>query len=122
MGSSISVSDPESEDMVLTSILGILFFLGTELLELASGSESEKIFKVSMIGGRYLEILFSVNINSSLILCSFLNYTKFCFLYICFFSLTIVQISRKIQRRILFLLFHKLVVSTHLYVFLLGSV
>ena len=52
MGSSISVSDPESEDMVLTSILGILFFLGTELLELASGSESEKIFKVSMIGGR----------------------------------------------------------------------
>ena len=45
LGSSISVSDPESEDMLRTSIIVILFLLETKLLEFASGSESEYIFK-----------------------------------------------------------------------------
>ena len=52
MGSSISVSDPESEGILIISILYILSLLGKKLLEFASGSESEKIFKVSIIGGR----------------------------------------------------------------------
>ena len=51
----------------------------------------------------------------------FLNYMKVCFLYICFISLIIVQINPKIQCRFLFLLFHKLVGSTHLYFFCSGA-
>ena len=61
LGSLISVSDPESKDMLRTSILDISSLLGTKLLEFASGSESGEICKISII---YSEILFLPNINS----------------------------------------------------------
>ena len=56
----------EHASQLRTSIIGVLFLLGTNLLEFASGSESEYIFKVSIIGDRHSEILSSVNINSGL--------------------------------------------------------
>ena len=52
MGSSVSVSDPESEDMVIISIFDIWSSLETKLFEFSSGSDSEQILKVSIIGDR----------------------------------------------------------------------
>ena len=42
----------------------LISLLGTKLLKITSGSESEEILKVSIIGDRYWGILFPVNINS----------------------------------------------------------
>ena len=123
LGSSISASDPESEDMLRISIIGILFLLETKLLEFASGAESEYIFNVLIIGDRHSEFLFSVNIKS---VTGFFD-SKFSGTDSIpgswFFSKL-----RAILFFIYLLLFsnncsnNKMVVSTHLYVFLLGSV
>ena len=53
MGSAVSVSDPESDDMFIISIFDILSLLETKLLKFASGSESEEIPKVSIIEDSY---------------------------------------------------------------------
>ena len=50
MGSSVSVSDPAFEDMLRISIFDNLSLLGTKLLVFVSGSESQEILKVSIIG------------------------------------------------------------------------
>ena len=64
IGSSVSVSDPESDNLLKISTFERFNLSEIKSLKFTSISESEDICKISISGDRFCEILFSVNINS----------------------------------------------------------
>ena len=64
LGSSVSVSDPESDDILKISIFERFTLSGIKSLKFTSGSELEDIFEISIIGDRFCGILFSSGIKS----------------------------------------------------------
>ena len=64
MGSSVSVSDPDSEDRFKISIFGIILSRELEILWFVSGSKSNLLSDISIIGDKFLVVLLLVDSGS----------------------------------------------------------
>ena len=64
MGSSVSVSDPDSEDIFKILIFGIILSRELEILWFVLGSKSELLSDISIIGDKFLVVLLFLDSGS----------------------------------------------------------